>query len=183
MANLFYTADLHFGHSKCYDIFKRPDGNFLRWDLASNVEEGDELLIQRWNSVVRNNDIVIVAGDITINHKHLYKVSRLRGRKYLVMGNHDTASLGVYQEYFDKIAGSMEKDGCVITHIPIHTAMLEHRWALNVHGHTHAHFMKNEYGTPSADYVCVSVEQTNYTPISHEDVKILAKKRGNSRLS
>lgn len=182
MSNLFYIGDIHFGHEKCYSTFTRPDGSLLRNDLASNTDEGDELLIERWNAVVRPNDTVVIVGDITINHKHLHKLSRLVGRKQLVLGNHDTASIETYMQYFVKIHALMEKDGCVITHIPVHTSQVDHRWKLNIHGHLHHNVIRDRFGMLDARYLCVSVEQTNYVPISHEDVKFLARERGNSAL-
>ena len=43
------------------------DGSFLRHDLATSAAEGDELMIQRHNAVVKPNDRVYFLGDVAIS--------------------------------------------------------------------------------------------------------------------
>lgn len=178
--NIFFASDHHMGHSKPYDTFTREDGKFLRHDLASNVDEADELMIERHNAIVRDEDRVYFLGDFCFSKHHIHKAGRMRGRKVLIKGNHDTLELKEYLPYFDDIRGSHQFKGLVMTHIPIHEQSLG-RWGFNVHGHLHAQrVMKLDVGCScwSADppeidtrYFNVSVEQINYTPISLEEVK------------
>ncbi len=65
----------------------------------------------------------------------------------------------------------------VLSHIPLHPESLA-RWGANVHGHLHTNnVMKHDVKNPSKPmiiddrYICVCMEQINYTPISLEDVK------------
>lgn len=167
--NIFFCSDHHFGHSKPYDTFLRSDGRFLRQDLADNVLDGDERLVERHNSVVRPEDRVYFVGDVAMSHKALPILARMNGRKVLIKGNHDIHKLSHYLPYFDDIRGSHQLSGCLITHIPVHPDSLA-RWGFNIHGHLHAaKVMLN--GTPDPRYFNVSVEQINYTPISLEEVK------------
>lgn len=172
--NIFFCSDHHFGHSKLYDTFKREDGRFLRYEFAS-ADEGDEAMVERHNNVVRDEDRVYFLGDVVFHKKHLPILSRMRGRKVLVKGNHDLLEAKDYLQYFDDIRGVHQFKGVVITHIPIHPDSLG-RWGFNVHGHLHA----NKLNDPR--YFNVSMEQINYTPISLEEVKLHKPKEQNDLL-
>lgn len=175
------------GHSKPYDTFTRDDGSFLRNDLASNMDEADELMIQRHNARVKPNDRVYFVGDFCFSKRHIHKAGLMNGRKVLVKGNHDTLELKEYLPYFDDVRGVHQFDGMVITHIPVHEQSLG-RWGFNVHGHLHANRVMlidrgcswgcSQTDPPKIDhrYFNVSVEQINYTPISLEEVKKLKPK-------
>jgi calcineurin-like phosphoesterase family protein len=68
--NALITADLHFGQSEIIDSH----------------------IIKNWNSRAKDDDDVFVLGDVSSKYtgeqiKNI--VSRLRGRKYLIRGNHD----------------------------------------------------------------------------------------------
>lgn len=51
---IWFTSDTHFGHNNIMKFCQRP------W---KTVEEMDNALIQNWNSVVGENDIVFHLGD------------------------------------------------------------------------------------------------------------------------
>ena len=168
------------GHNSPYTSFTKDNGTFLRADLASNSDEGDELMIERHNAVVKPNDRVYFVGDFCFSKQHIRKAGRMKGRKVLVKGNHDTLDLKDYLPYFDDVRGVHQFSGMVITHIPVHEQSLG-RWGFNVHGHLHSNrVMKIDKGCncysanpPEIDprYFNVSVEQINYTPISLEEVR------------
>ena len=80
MSHLF-IADLHFGH------------DFVAVLRESNsTEEHDEFIIDEINSSVNDGDILWILGDIGIrtDEETLDKVGRLKGRKMLISGNHDS---------------------------------------------------------------------------------------------
>lgn len=169
MKKQWLTADPHFSH-KGVTQFLREDGTKLRpWDT---IEEMDEALVSNWNSVVAPNDRVYVLGDVVINRKALHIFGRLNGSKVLIKGNHDIFALKDYAPYFDdirayKVMRTAEGGKLIMSHIPIHEGSLG-RFGLNIHGHLHSDVvMKGRL--PDPRYVCVSVEQTNYTPILLED--------------
>ena len=67
------------------------DGTKMRpWDTA---EEGDAAMVERWNSVVGDNDKVIHLGDVAIPRRGLKVLEQLKGRKVLIRGNHDIFKL------------------------------------------------------------------------------------------
>lgn len=161
MANLFVISDTHFGHANILS-FKREDGSPLR--EFSSVEEMDEHMIERWNSVVRPQDHVYHLGDVAMKKSHIGTVSRLNGHLRLVRGNHDIFPTKEYLKYFDEIYGVRVLDGMIFSHIPIHPESLG-RFRMNVHGHTH------EAPAYGPKYFNVSVESTDYTPVALETLR------------
>lgn len=168
--NIWFVSDHHFGHEKPYTTFLKPNGKLLRADLATNAAEGDELIVQRHNAVVKSEDRVYFVGDVCFHKKFLSTVGRMHGRKVLVKGNHDTLDIRDYLQYFDDVRGSHQFAGVLITHIPVHPQSLG-RWGFNIHGHLHAERVEISPGVVDPRYFNVSVEQVNYTPISLEEVK------------
>ena len=80
---VFYTADLHLGHENVITYSNRP---------FSNAAEMLECIILNWNSVVSADDDVYIIGDMffKINSKEQLEIlRRLKGRKHLILGNHD----------------------------------------------------------------------------------------------
>jgi len=161
MSNIFLTADTHFGHEGVCK-FLRNDGAKLRpWDTA---EEMDEVMVERWNKVVRPNDKVYHLGDVVIARKHLTTLSRLNGDKVLIKGNHDIFKLTDYLKYFRDIRAYHMIHHMVLSHIPVHPES-KGRFMANVHGHTHANVI------PDAWYQCVCVEHTDFQPIPFEEIR------------
>lgn len=169
---IWFTSDTHFDHANIL-TFKRADGTALR--PFSSVEEMNETLIARWNAVVKPSDHIYHLGDVTMargNHtKHIDIImSRLNGHKRICLGNHDQLSSRWYQQRFEKVKSINVLDGLAFTHIPIHPESLG-RFRFNVHGHLHANRVLLSPHHPDPRYVSVCVEQTNFTPVSLEELK------------
>jgi calcineurin-like phosphoesterase family protein len=181
--NTFLIADTHFGHQGVCE-FTDLNGNPLRpWD---SWEEMDEVLVDNWNKVVRPKDKVYHLGDVAMKKIHLKTLLRLNGDKVLVKGNHDIFNAKEYAPYFYDVRGTHKLDRFLLSHIPIHPESMG-RCSHNIHGHIHERqVMRVEQITvgkgtryshlehvavPDPRYICVSVEQTNYTPISLEEIK------------
>ena len=69
MANIWVVSDCHFGHNNVLK-FKDDDGNLIRGSKFSSIEEMDEHLIERWNSVVKAGDKVYNLGDVYFGQGH-----------------------------------------------------------------------------------------------------------------
>lgn len=151
----FVISDLHFGHDNTWKKFTRPDGSPLRNFQSS--EEMDEHIIKQWNDTVKGHDRVFLLGDVVINKKHLWKMSRLNGSIYLVMGNHDVAPIEEYAQYCTRIYGALEYGKFILTHYPIHPQQ-KYRFEGNIHGHMHFGQLDDPW------YFNVSVENLDYTP-------------------
>lgn len=164
----FFTSDLHFCHENIAPKFGRP---------FKDVEEHDEELIRRWNSVVGEKDKVLILGDVAFN-VGLKQVERLNGFKVLVPGNHDQKEIDAYVEVFDDVKGYVfdRKLGVIFSHIPIHPYCLGERWKYNVHGHSHFGIIQTKnpvysaLDIPDTRYVNICLEQTDYTPLTRDDL-------------
>lgn len=86
--NIHFTSDHHWFHS---NILKFTDRQY------KTLEEMHEDLIKKWNSVVKPNDIVYILGDNFWNTASasdcLNLNNKLRGKKWIVRGNHDKITL------------------------------------------------------------------------------------------
>lgn len=170
----FLAADLHLGH-KGVTQFKAPNGiDKLRpWETT---EEMDEALIANWNSRVKPTDESYILGDVVLNRKNLHTIARLNGRKHLVKGNHDIFRLEEYQQYFYEVSACRCLKDMILTHIPIHPSNIG-RFGVNVHGHLHASKVRLANGEPDPRYLCVSLEQTNFMPLTIEEVREQVNRR------
>lgn len=158
MSERWFISDTHFGHRGIlkYEGTLRP---------FQTLEEHDETLIENWNSVVKQDDKVYHIGDFCLNRSALQYAKRLNGRKILIMGNHDTFRTQEYLDVgFERICGALQFENLILTHIPVHSCQLEHRFFANVHGHMHSKKIKDWR------YLNVSVEHINLTPITLEEV-------------
>lgn len=165
--NIFFTSDTHFGHANIL-TFRDTAGSVIR--PFSSVEEMDEMIIERWNEVVRAGDRVYHLGDVSFDRRGLPQImARLRGSKRLMLGNHDDIKRFDLVGYFKKIQlwRIFKEHDFTCTHIPLADGHL--RTTFNVHGHIH------HLQAPTERHLCVCVEQRNYAPV-HLDT-ILAEIR------
>lgn len=129
---IYYTADLHFGYGPVLEAAHRP---------FSSTEEMDEVLIENWNAQVTDQDTVYVLGDIG-GHSSPFphtQLSRLRGHKHLVRGNHDTGFENQMQffDYFESVTDLLELD-VGDTHLTLcHYPMVYNQGGYMIHGHLH----------------------------------------------
>jgi calcineurin-like phosphoesterase family protein len=81
--DIWVTSDLHFGHQK--EFLYMPRG-------FCSIYEHDNAIIKNWNSVVKEEDMVYVLGDIMLNDNDYGRkcFNQLNGFKFIVLGNHDT---------------------------------------------------------------------------------------------
>ena len=66
----YFISDTHFGHDPVYK-FTNFDGTRVR-DFAENSEEGDALMVERWNKTVGPNDRVYHLGDVAFPRRKCY---------------------------------------------------------------------------------------------------------------
>lgn len=163
MRNIWVISDTHFGHQNIITYCKRP------FEFS---EEMDEKIVENWNKTVKDGDIVYHLGDVYMGLKEPSKLlSRLKGRKRLILGNHDNGKDQNLLNTFQKIAvwRMFPEFGLLLTHVPVHELALERGLGpklVNVHGHIH----QNE--SPNPNYFNVCVEKINYTPINIEELRI-----------
>lgn len=131
-----YISDCHFGHQNIMRFDGRPFGS---------VEEMDNYMIEKWNSVVEKDDTVYIIGDFCwgLESEWVDILSRLSGRKVLIMGNHDLKRFKPKaRRFFIEVKDYKEvkDDGrrVILSHYPM--CCFKHDGDSNVwhlHGHTH----------------------------------------------
>ena len=160
---IFLIGDCHFGHRNIIKYCNRP---------FKNTEDMTEQLIKNWNSAVGANDIVYVVGDFALCGKqNIIEIGqRLNGRKRLILGNHDQASINTYREAgFEFIYNHhiVLDDFFIVSHIPL-VGISENGPFANIFAHVHDDPTYKDFSCRS---FCVSAERIDYTPIQFEIIK------------
>lgn len=101
MNKKFYIADWHYGHANIMAFDNRP---------FKTLEEMNETLVERWNSVVSAGDIVYVLGDMFWCNadKSMPILDELNGQKFLIKGNHDRCNDNRFLKKFVKVTEYLE---------------------------------------------------------------------------
>lgn len=154
MAN-YVTADLHFNDQKIVDVVRK---RFV------SVKEHDDFIVRAINSVVGKNDTLYILGDVGILPIQgiKYEISRIVGRKILVVGNHDRFSDEAAKEMgFDEVYRHpvYVSPHVILSHEPVMEAYMN-EYVINVHGHIHGDRI------PCRGFVNANIDATNYKPLS-----------------
>ena len=164
MARIFLIADTHLGDDVIIHLENRP---------FRNAKEQTDAIVENWNSIVNEDDIVYVVGDfihIGCDSYHAEQAKKLNGVRYLIRGNHDTAG----DEFYI--------NECGFTKVYENPIIIDNFWILshepmyinkyfpyaNIFGHVHGN---PSYATFSSRHYCICVERTEYIPVTFEDVK------------
>lgn len=106
----WFTSDQHFSHANIIRYCDRP---------FSTIQEMNEEIVRRWNAVVASEDEVWVLGDVALNPGKLGPVGSLKGKKYLVAGNHDSCweghgkSFAQVERYLDAGFVGVNTSSCI----------------------------------------------------------------------
>lgn len=144
MSKVWFSSDTHFCHDRGF-VYE-PRG-------FSSVEEMNEAIVQRWNSVVAPEDTVYLLGDVMLNDnvKGIEFLKQLNGQIHILNGNHDTKSrIALYADCPNVIdtniyAWVIEYRGgytFYVSHYPTMTSNLDNdaplkKHVINLYGHTH----------------------------------------------
>lgn len=178
---IYFTADLHLNHENVIKHSNRP---------FSNLEDMDDGICFRWNSVVKRCDTVYCLGDFALSwgKRSVERIdtllARLNGSKHLIVGNHDRAEVTRNKrwqtvEHYKEIkvdTGDVHKQRIVMCHYAMRTWNQMHRGSIMLHGHSHGNL--SDIGGRIMD---VGVDCHDYRPISLETV--LDKMRDRSFVS
>ena len=156
----FVYSDPHFDSESIIINGKRP---------FSNIAEMNAKLIENYNSVIGKQDICYWLGDIMYGatpDKVKKVLQQMRGRKYLIMGNHDRGhsenwwlSCG-----FDRVFSHPIYDAenyIMLSHEPLPEFGNLPNIA-NIHGHIH---IQDYDFADHAHCINVCVEKTDYKPV------------------
>lgn len=149
MSKTYITSDIHWGHSNILKYSPWARGHFR------DITDMNEAIVRNINSMVTDEDTLIIAGDICFARPEIgvEYLKRLNGIKKIVWGNHDVklressvyqqsrGLMGVvfdadYLEFDHKFQDKKYK--IVVTHYPFLTWNRSHHGSCNFHGHGHA---------------------------------------------
>ncbi len=127
-----YISDYHIGHA-----------NVLRFDARpfSSLDEMHDTIIDNWNRVVSPDDEVYILGDFAWNNDTGIEVlHQLKGRKYLIIGNHDRINAEISRQFIWVKDMETIKDGekhVVLCHYPIAHWKNADKGYIHLYGHVH----------------------------------------------
>lgn len=168
---IFFASDTHFGHANIISLCKRP---------FSTVEEMDETLVANWNAKVSGNDTVYFLGDLFFRaseEKVRDILGRLKGRKHLIVGNHDSTWMTneLVGRFFLDCSNYLDlSDGgrhLVMCHYPQMCWGSEGKsWM--IHGHIHNNRHSDYWPLLKARerVLNASVEINDYSPVTFEEL-------------
>lgn len=172
---MWFTADLHFGHSSILSKMNRP------FETLERMNQG---LIAAINERVAPSDSLYVLGDFAYQTT-AENARRLREQiacehVHLIRGNHDDswstgAGAGIFeteQDYLEIAPGYARGHKLVLFHYPIMSWNGKRRDAIALHGHVHSKGPTNnernrERGILRYD---VGVDANSYAPVSLTEV-------------
>lgn len=172
-SKIWLISDTHFYHSNIIKFCDRP---------FNSIKEMNETLIRNWNSTVGKSDRVFMLGDFALcgKDKIIEIGQQLNGRKTLILGNHDGASLKTYYEAGFEIVSRypiLFKDFIILSHMP--QFITSNGLYANIHGHVHNH---PEYLPVTSHTFNVSAEMINYTPINWEQIMDLMEQERKKKI-
>ncbi len=167
-------SDTHFLHKNILKFVDSTTGLLVRPNFDT-VEEMNEHMIERWNSVIMPHHRVYHLGDVFFGDKEEFQklFNRLNGSKRLIVGNHDNIKYLAKGNFFSKIQmwRMFPEHNLLFTHVPVHPYSLgrgapgsDTPVMTNVHGHIH------QNASPPGPYINVSVEAINYTPVHIDEI-------------
>jgi len=161
---IWVTSDWHFNHKNIL--------NYCRQEFSS-IEEHNDLIVKNYNNLVGPDDLVYVLGDVGfVPAQELSKIiEQLKGRKVLIVGNHDILNVGQYRKmgFIDVVNHPVYySSNIILSHFPLREC-LDNPWAINVHGHLH----NGELELPN--FFNVNVELCQYYPVSMKKFEEIAK--------
>lgn len=166
---LYFISDTHFHHNNIIKYCNRP---------FNNIDEMNEIMINNWNSIISNEDIVYHLGDFCLSTDKGIKniFNRLNGNKILIRGNHDRKPVKFYEELGFKVLTHapiiLDEYKLLLSHVPLPDAKIKNGF-INLHGHIHNKSIINDYPQKTyseSKHINLSADVTNFKPVSINEI-------------
>ena len=156
---VWFCSDLHLGHKSV--LYFHPERREaagiiieeLQEDKNAAIKKHDEWLIDKWNKTIAKGDFVYILGDFCLGNREYTEkmLSRLKGRKFLIRGNHDKSCNGL-ERYFEWVGDIKEVKfthnqypfidenetfALEMCHFPMLTWNRRPHGTCHIHGHCH----------------------------------------------
>lgn len=156
-AKVFFTADLHIGHSNIIDHCDRP---------YKSVDEMNDDLVRKWNNKVSPRDTVYVLGDFSYVDVNPWLDILNGAQKFLIIGNHDrprkTDKWSYVYQYLER---TIEDTRLIMFHYPIAEWNGFYRGTNHLFGHCHGR-------GPTSNKSCdVGVDVFDFEPVTLTEIK------------
>jgi len=178
---LFFTSDTHFFHKSVLEHNHRP---------FKDLEDHDNGMINNWNSVVPVDGNIFMGGDFAFTgdiNRIQNLINKLNGNIWWILGNHDYTNKLDRKIISDMVGGRQMDTATVllknddnqrlfISHYPHYAWPRE---AIHIHGHLHS----GPLSTASEKIpfhplrLDVGVDNSNYKPISYQEIKDIINKQ------
>lgn len=134
-------------------------------DLDYVLQLHDRMLIDYWNETVRNDDIVWFLGDFALGGRNVLNdyASKLKGRKRIILGNHDNLKDKDYLEAGFEFVSRWPvvlAQHIILSHAPLPSVPTGF---YNIFGHVHS---AAAVPTQTENTRCVCVERQDMRPIA-----------------
>ena len=167
----YYTADLHLGHVNILQLSNRP---------FRTIEEMNETIINNINAKVKNNDDLYILGDFSYKCKNpVDYLSKINGKKHLIIGNHDgkllenKVAMKMFIEATPYLKINDNSRQVILCHYPIAEwdGFFRER-TYHLFGHVHNNFNNPWYEFMSKQHNCwnVGVDVTNFQPVTLDEL-------------
>ncbi len=181
----WFTSDTHFGHGNIIryanrlKFMNKKELELHKKGIPFKVsrESQDRMnntLIRNWNERVKDNDIVIFAGDFCFksnanrgegeSKKAEYWINQLKGKKIFIKGNHDKKSNSLKTNILSLLI-EIAKIKIYVVHKPEH---YNSNYKINFCGHIHDHWLTKRKGKTLL--INVGVDVWNYYPVTWNDI-------------
>ena len=166
MANTWFTADFHLGHTNIIRYCSRP---------FATVEEMDQAIIERLNASVRPNDVLYFLGDFCMGGQTRVRAYRQRiqcKKIFAVPGNHDKQARKLEAEFswLDNLAEvSIHGQLIVLCHYALRVWDRSNRGSWHLYGHSHGRLPQ----VTNALCMDVGVDTHDFRPWHFDEIKAL----------
>ena len=177
--NIFFTSDLHLGHTNIIKLTNAP---------FSTLEEREQAILTNWNQMVKPEDSVYILGDVswydTPTTEHF--LSKLNGTKYVIRGNHDKTNFlndlkdcGAIKDWYEYKELNINKQKYCLFHYPMQEWDGFFHNAIHLHGHIHSNSLYSKGSkvktTTNLNRYDVGVDANNFCPVSLNFIKTIKK--------
>lgn len=170
---IYFISDTHFNHDNIIKYCNRP---------FKTVQEMNNAIIDNWKITVKDEDIIYHLGDVAFGNREsaFALIKQLKGKKYLIRGNHDRWSIELYQKLgFTVLKNApirLDEHKLLLSHIPVPDKQIPEGF-VNIHGHIHdkklyecvEKYESSEYSLEK--HINISCDVTNFKPIGLDELK------------
>lgn len=160
-----FISDTHFSHNSMLTACARP---------YDTVEQMDRDMIAHWNSVVDHKTVVWMLGDFAwwkLESSDVQRIfSQLKGRKRLLVGNHDTDAVFdlPWEQVHHGVVIGLDKSTdtkIAMSHYPMREWPEFYSGAIHLHGHTH-----DNLPSSNRSWDC-GVDHQGFMPLTLSDIQ------------